>query len=169
LRKLIKQKIEAVLLEVLGSKTASVYAKLDSCRLLAALSNVWIPEGITEASLPSKVTAQALLAKADIFNRVNARREQNAKQYARRKRLADAQKKGTSTGTSKGVLETLRETQDLAPDLPPTPAELAAFAESNNDRNATATPQGLQAFLAGRRRFDKILADIASGKKDITE
>jgi hypothetical protein len=140
--------------------------------LLAALSNVWIPEGITEASLPGKVTAQALLAKADIFNRVNARREQNKRCYQKRKAktLTEGQSEKQEQERNQGfqspsVLNTQRTQSEQ--EQPPTPAELAAFAESNNDRNATATPQSLQAFLAGRRRFDKILADIASGRANV--
>jgi hypothetical protein len=80
----IRKTLETEMIKILESRTATVYAKLDAGRLLAALSLVWIPEGITESSLPSKVTAQAMLAKSEVYAKVKMKKDQNKRNYLSR-------------------------------------------------------------------------------------
>jgi hypothetical protein len=81
MNRVIRKTLEREMQAILENNRASVYAKLDAGRLLCALSGIWVSEGLTEASLPSKVTAQALLAKSQIYAKVQAKKDVNKRNY----------------------------------------------------------------------------------------
>jgi hypothetical protein len=160
--KILKSKIKDSM--TLHLQSRNPFVACEAARILCAVEGIFCSESSSNIEKPSKVTAQKTVAKQFIFEELQrkgeARRNQNRKQYLKRKA-----KRNLQFQVQKELVPSEQEQRTQSEqEQPPTPAELAAFAESNNDRNAAATPQSLQAFLAGRRRFDKILADIASGR-----
>jgi hypothetical protein len=163
--KIVKSKIKNSMSKLLDSK--SPFVATEAARVLCAVEGIYVSESSTNLEKPSKVTASRVVAKQYVFEELQrkgeARRNQNRKQYLKRKAKVQSEQEQRTQSESRSEAQPEDATRQEQPELfnlklhPPTQVELAAFADENRENKTTASPKSLQSFIEGKRHIDQIL------------